>query len=57
MFTCSFRENEFAAFFLFKKRMSGDLEVKTSVSFLGLQVSVIIDYNPTTTTTKDKYCY
>ncbi len=44
MFTCSFRENEFAAFFLFKKRMSGELEVKTSVSFLGLQVSMLVSY-------------
>ena len=35
LFTCSFRENVFADYFLFKKRLSEHLGVKTSVSYLG----------------------
>jgi hypothetical protein len=37
--TCSFRDNEFGDFLLFKKRTASQLHLKTAVSHPGLQLS------------------
>ena len=38
-FTCSFRDNEFGDFLLFKKQTTSQLPLKTAVSHSGLQLS------------------